>query len=214
MNAPRFTAYKYPRTPHAPWSRPAEDDKVLRSMEHFIGREVVVTEKLDGENTTLYPEHIHARSIDSRDHPSRAWVKQFWGSIKHEIPHGWRVCGESMYAKHSIAYDNLESYFYGFSVWDESNVALSWDETLVYFNLLGITPVPTLYRGVYDESLIKALYDESMRGQREGYVIRMTTAIPFEAFGKSFAKFVRKGHVQTSEHWMHSEIVPNKLKGA
>lgn len=41
---------KYPRTPHLPWSGTiADDDKRLETVRNFIGREVVVTEKLDGE---------------------------------------------------------------------------------------------------------------------------------------------------------------------
>lgn len=209
-----MNAYKYPKTPHTPWSRPLEDDRVVKSMEHFIGREVVVTEKLDGENTSLYGDRIHARSLDSRDHPSRAWVKGFWGRIRHLIPTDWRVCGENMYAKHSIGYDHLESFFYGFSIWDDANVALSWDDTLELFEDMGITPVPTLYRGTYDENAIRSLYNDSKKDVMEGYVIRLATHIPYEQFGRSFAKFVRKGHVQTSEHWMHAKVVPNKLKAA
>jgi len=42
---------KYPRTPHLPWSEGAsEDDIQLINAEMFEGKNVVVTEKLDGEN--------------------------------------------------------------------------------------------------------------------------------------------------------------------
>ena len=41
---------KYPRTSHLPWSLGStDDDKMLQSVDHFIGQEVVVTVKLDGE---------------------------------------------------------------------------------------------------------------------------------------------------------------------
>jgi hypothetical protein len=74
------TYTKYPRTFHLPWSLGAtSDDKVVPSVSHFEGRQVVVTEKMDGENTTLYRDHIHARSLDSKGGEDRAWVKQFWG---------------------------------------------------------------------------------------------------------------------------------------
>lgn len=67
---------KYPRTFHLPWSRSyTHDDKVLKHVQHFEGKEVVVTEKMDGENTTMYRDYLHARSIDSKDHPSRHWIK-------------------------------------------------------------------------------------------------------------------------------------------
>lgn len=43
--------YKYPRTPHLPWSPGAtSDDKYISSFESFRGKQIVVTEKMDGEN--------------------------------------------------------------------------------------------------------------------------------------------------------------------
>jgi hypothetical protein len=63
---------KYPRTMHMPWSESvSDDDRTLRSVDGFIGRRVIVTEKPDGENTTFYRNKIHARSLESKAHPSR-----------------------------------------------------------------------------------------------------------------------------------------------
>jgi hypothetical protein len=46
---------KYPRTPHAPWSPGrTPDDEVLADLDHLVGREVVVSVKMDGENVSLY----------------------------------------------------------------------------------------------------------------------------------------------------------------
>ena len=58
-----MTSYvKYPRTPHLPWSPGATaDDRVHTDLAGLEGREIVVTEKLDGENTTIYRDHVHAR---------------------------------------------------------------------------------------------------------------------------------------------------------
>src|SRR5690554_4811700 len=109
--------HKYPRTRHLPWSPGAShDDLVSREVESFVGQRIIVTEKMDGENTTLYRDHLHARSLDSRHHPSRDWVKALHGRIAHEIPERWRVCGENLYARHSIGYEALPSYFMLFSV--------------------------------------------------------------------------------------------------
>ena len=59
------TRVKYPRTWHLPWSPGATaDDRVLDSVSHFYGREIVVTTKMDGECTTMYSDFLHARSID------------------------------------------------------------------------------------------------------------------------------------------------------
>ncbi|HXO26091.1 MAG TPA: RNA ligase family protein [Thermoanaerobaculia bacterium] len=202
--------YKYPRTPHLPWSPGASpDDLLLDSLDCFSGREVVITEKLDGENTTLYPEGLHARSIDSRHHPSRDWVKSLHGSIRHLIPAGFRVCGENLYARHSIAYEGLRSYFYVFSIWNQDNLCLGWDETLEWSELLGLEVVPTLLRGRWDETATRALALDFLL--QEGYVVRTTAAFAYDDFGRHVAKWVRTGHVQTDEHWMFSEVVPNRL---
>ena len=52
---------KYPRTPHLPFSPGRSDDDIGLGKVEFTG-EVVVTEKLDGENTTLYHDYLHART--------------------------------------------------------------------------------------------------------------------------------------------------------
>lgn len=204
---------KYPRTYHLPWSEsvPA-DDRMLASLAAFIGKRVIVTEKMDGENSTMYRDYFHARSVDGRSHPSRSWVKGFWGQISSDIPEDWRVCGENLYAQHSIAYQALSTYFMGFSVWNERNVCLGWDETLEWFDLLGITPVPVLYDGIFDELAIRRLWSARDWANREGYVMRLAEPIPYGDFRHKVGKFVRKGHVQAVKHWMHGQpIKPNGL---
>lgn len=88
-----------------PFSRGVtSDDKMLsydKLYELYSGKQVLVTEKLDGECTTLYKDYSHARSLDSNHHPSRDWVKRFHSEIAHNIPEGWRVCGENVFAKHN-----------------------------------------------------------------------------------------------------------------
>lgn len=199
---------KYPRTHHLPWSPGInDDDRVIESLSAFEGQRVIVTEKMDGENTSMYRGAIHARSVDGRSHPSRDWVKQFWSQISADIPNGWRVCGENLYAKHSIHYGNLKTYFMGFSIWDESNRCLPWDETLEWFALLGVMPVPVLFDGIFDERKIRELYRDGDWEQTEGYVLRLAGSIGYGEFRKTFAKFVRAGHVQTAKHWMYGQRV-------
>jgi len=203
---------KYPRTFHLPWSEAVtSDDKVLSSVQSFVGRTVVVTEKMDGENTTLYSDHIHARSLDSKGGEDRAWVKQFWAQIRHEIPVGWRICGENLWARHSISYSDLKSYFYGFSVWDERNCALSWEDTQDFFSMLGICSVPVLYNGEWNEKKIREIANSLDTTKVEGYVVRYAQSFHYDDFGTSVAKFVREGHVQTGKHWRSQKFIPNSL---
>ena len=203
---------KYPRTHHLPWSEGInDDDRIIKSMSCFQDKRVIVTEKMDGENTSLYTNTTHARSADGRSHSSRNWVKQFWSQISHDIPDGWRICGENLFAKHSIYYEKLPSLFLGFSIWDEKNFCLDWDSTLEWFRLLGIIPVPILYDGVYNENIIKQLWDPNNWETSEGYVIRLAEGFTYSEFKEKIAKFVRKGHVQTTKHWMHGQRIQRNL---
>ncbi|MFJ6822915.1 RNA ligase family protein [Streptomyces niveus] len=199
----------YPRTVHVPWSPGVGSDDVRGGdLDGLRGREVVVTEKMDGENTTLYRDGLHARSLDSGHHPSRAWVKALQGRIGALIPDGTRVCGENLYARHSIAYEDLESWFYGFSVWD-GEWCLGWDETVRVLRGLGI-PVPVvLWRGAFDERALRGLKLDPAR--QEGYVVRTVEGFVREDFGRRLAKWVRPRHVQTDTHWMHAAVVENGL---
>lgn len=205
---------KYPRSMHLPWSESVnKDDRVLKNVDHFLGRNVVVTVKMDGENTSLYSDYIHARSIDGNNHPSRSWVKNMWNSIRYDIPEGWRLCGENLFAEHSIRYENLDSYFMLFSVWDNKNTCLSWDDTVEWAKLLNLCTVPVLYRGEFNEDTVRSLWKDSMRDSVEGYVIRLADSYSYSSFPKSLAKFVRKGHVQTTKHnWQTQPVIPNKLR--
>lgn len=212
----QFVRYvKYPRTLHLPWS-PGADNKDERTMDDFSsfdGEEVVVTAKLDGENTTWYNDHIHARSLDYSPHPSRNWIKKLHGEIAWQLPDNYRLCGENLYAKHSILYQNLETYFYVFSLWNDKNHALSWDETVEWAALLGLKTTPILYQGPWDERLIRNLNPTSFNGDPcEGYVVRVKRQFPFRDFRKCVAKWVRADHVQTHAFWRNQQVVPNGLK--
>ncbi|MGW5397962.1 RNA ligase family protein [Streptomyces sp. NPDC003952] len=202
----------YPRTPHLPWSPGATSDDVRTTgpgmLAGFARREVVVTEKLDGENTTLYADGLHARSLDSGHHPSRAWVKGLQSRIGPRIPAGWRVCGENVYARHSLAYEELDAWFYGFSVWDGDH-CLDWDRTVLFLRGLGVPGPRVLWRGIYDERALRRLRFDTAR--QEGYVVRTAAGFDRADFGRCVAKWVRGGHVRTDTHWMYAQVVPNGL---
>ena len=204
--------YKYPRTPHLSFSPGVGGDDIkLNSEDLFQDYYVVVTEKLDGENTTLYPDAMHARSLDSRHHPSRAWVKSLQASMSYDIPIGWRICGENVYARHSIAYDNLKSYFYLFSIWNEDNYCLSWSETQEWAKIWGLEIPQVMYEGIWNENQIKEIGKNLDLNKCEGFVVRKSKQFHYKEFVNNMAKWVRNNHVQTDEHWMYKEVIPNKL---
>ena len=203
---------KYPRTYHLPFSEGfTSDDKVLATDEIFKGEEVIVTVKMDGENTTIYPNgEFHARSLDSKHKEYHSWLLNYIQNFFYLIPEGYRICGEYLYAKHSIEYNNLPAYFEMFSAW-KGNYCLSWNETIEMANKLNITIVPVLYTGIYDSNLIKTIAKEAEKNGQEGIVVRLAEGFYIDDFKNSVAKYVRKNHVQTAEHWTHQTIEKNHL---
>jgi len=96
---------KYPSTLFCPWVDYSLDsvkrDKKLLNDNHFQGKEVIVTEKLDGENTAIASNYTHARSARGKHGNQRSWrllkVHEFlhcrnirWSVIETRIPHS---CG-------------------------------------------------------------------------------------------------------------------------
>lgn len=203
---------KYPRTYHLPWSNTTSDDKMLDTDACFENKHVIVTEKLDGENTTLYNDYVHARSLTYSPHSSRNFVKKFHANIAWQIPDDIRICCENVTALHSIPYDNLPFFLFGISVWEKEK-CLAWNESEVWFEKLSIPSVPLLYSGVYNSKLIHKVY-ETIASKRliEGYVVRITNAFNYSDFNNSVAKYVRPNHVQTDEHWSHKSVVFNGFK--
>lgn len=200
---------KYPKTMHLPWSPGVtDDDKVIQDLSFLERSNIVMTEKLDGENTFMDSETTHARSENSGYHQSRDLVKALHAKIRHLIPKNLAIFGENMYAKHSIEYENLSDVFYVFAIFDKaSSQFLSWAETKAVAKELGLTTVPVMYEGPYGKFFDLPKHSK-FGNQIEGYVIRDSGRIPIGYFSVLVAKFVRMGHVQTDEHWKRN-WVPN-----
>lgn len=210
----QFTQHvKYPRTFHVPWTGyKSKDDKTMlqQDVDALFAHQIVVTEKMDGENTTMYNDKLHARSIDGNSHWTQSWVRNLHSTIAHDIPPGWRVCGENLFARHSIKYESLKSYFYLFSVWNEHNQCLSWQDTKDWAELLGLQMVPVLFEGLWTSAPheIHKLWNPA---GSEGYIIRNMYHFGYGQFRTNVAKYVRPNHVTTSSHWKFENIERNTL---
>ena len=201
---------KYPRTFHLPYSLTfAADDKRLDTDEHFLRMDKVYCSiKMDGENTTVYPDgYIHARSLDGNQHQWQTWLKQYVQGWCRDIPSGWRVCGENLYATHSIEYTfpNTDYLFQVFGIYTQDNIALSYDDTRLYCQLIGgLKMVDVFYVGKYDRDAIMQKFNEykaQSQNEVEGFVVRNCAAFAYDDFSKNVGKFVRANHVTTDEHW-------------
>jgi hypothetical protein len=210
---------KYHRTYHLPWSHPHKDDKAFSSLHHFEGKEVVVLEKLDGENSTIYSDgYLHARSLDSAHNMTRDWIKRLSSIIRFDIPEGWRFVFENVNYFHSINYNELEGFAYLLSIWDENNTRIGFDDMMEYAEILDLPTPALLYRGVWDETRIRNIAETMDLSKHEGYVVTLTEPVPEDEITTSIAKFVRKNHCQPNKdgivkHWLENTY-PNNLKSA
>ncbi len=111
---------KYCRTLHAPISLgTTNDDRFMPTgyLKAFADMEdLVITEKLDGQNNCFNKYGVFARSHSTPSvHPWDKPLKERWELLKNDL-NDLEIFGENMYAIHSIAYSKLESYFYVFAV--------------------------------------------------------------------------------------------------
>lgn len=216
---------KYNRTFHFPWSPGAtNDDKIATSIDKLIGVPIVITEKMDGSNTSLEFDGCFARTHSGAPtHVSFDGLKALHATIKYKIPQDYQFFGEWCYAKHSIEYSELPGYFLMFNVRmlnpEFNDIWLSWEDVELWAEEIGVPTVPVLFRGeVSSEKELKELVESLMiqpsrcGGIREGAVVRIQKAFEDYNFSSCVMKCVRANHVQTSEHWKDQEIIKNKLK--
>lgn len=200
--------HKYFKTFHLPLTMAStNDDKILTQKEveayFYPMQDAYASIKYDGECTTIGRGFSHARSLDSKDHWSRHHIKQLAANLYKDIEPGWRICGENLLAAHSIHYTDLESFFYVFSVWDQNNERLSLDEMNEYCDFLGLTTARVIKRGPYRGFNFTNHFGLDFE-KDEGYVVSNSGRFHYDDAHKNIAKVVRKGHVQTDEHWMNT----------
>ena len=200
---------KYNRTYHLPFSPgTTSDDRISKSVDSLLGIDVVISEKLDGENCGMTNQGVYARSHATfTTSPWSKEVRQLHSILKHDLSEDVFLFGENMEGIHSIEYSDLTSYFYLFGVRDNFNW-ISWDEVEEYSYILDVPTAPVLFRGVintYEElkMIVEDLVSQPSKlgGKCEGIVIRNAASFHNDDFSKNVMKWVRKGHVQTSEHW-------------
>ncbi len=200
--------HKYPRTPHLPQSPGAtSDDKWANAaaLRHLAsGIDLIATEKMDGGNVTLATDYFHARTLSGNTPAWERRAKSHWATLRADIPLGWRLSCESMWARRSVAYENLPGPLLVIGLWNARNEMLDWDSTVEWSNLLTLPTVPLLYRGT-DFAAANRAWQESGKSPTisEGFVIRSAGIIPYRDFAHNTAKWVRAEHVTTEASWRH-----------
>jgi len=213
---------KYFRTPHLPYSPGGtNEDKRLKNDSHFQGESVVITEKMDGSNVCLTRDAVFARSHSAPPkHPSFDMLKAFHAATWFD--RNVSYFGEWCYAKHSILYRDLPAHFLLFAVrLDDEKRWLSWAEVLQLAEYHDFSTVPILWEGKLRrnlEAMIEDLLLSHPQGkcgadpEMEGVVVRKSGGFMTNEVGHNIAKYVRKDHVQTDDHWKVLSIVKNKVR--
>lgn len=202
---------KYPSTGHWPWSPTVhKDDRYVPNPECFVGREVVISEKLDGGNTCLWRGDVYARSTGQI--ATQGWfamVKKHHAWKTANEPEDVFVYGEDLYGIHSIEYAPIrEDETYRIFNVRRGDMWLSWDDICAHAQSLNILTVPLLYRGTFNsiDEITKFFEREIQKpselgGAREGFVMRAADMFWDADWTGNAAKYVRKDHVQTDQHW-------------
>ncbi len=214
----------YPRTLHLPWSAArGDDDRTMADTRAFEGREVVVTLKRDGQNTSVYgPDgYVHARSTAPLSTPDSDRMKALAAELGPDIPEGLRLVGEDMTRTHGIQYTNLAPgprwFFELFSVWTRDNQSLDWDAVSEWAALLDLRTVPVVYRGPWSEAAVRRAGEVThYEGDPvEGYVVRVASEYTLAEHRRVVGKFVHAGFrpggpTEPGQKWRYARPVFNQ----
>jgi len=159
-----YSIIKYPRTQHIEGSRLQAGDEDLSQLpfEEFLGRHIVVEEKIDGANTAVSFDGEGNLLLQSRGHYLTGGYREKhynlfkqWAGVHRDALFGALSCryvmyGEWMYAKHSIYYDALPHYFMEFDILDrETDRFLDTASRREITKKLPVRSVPVLSEGVF-----------------------------------------------------------------
>lgn len=218
-----MTAFvRFPRTPHLALlgSTAVRTDKVLSLEERsaFLGRELVVEEKVDGENLGLSVAagRLLAQSRGSYVEPGgasfrglRTWLQPRASRIASALGEDLVLFGEWCAVRHTVAYDALPDWLMVFDVYDRRQGGfLPLGRRNLLARCLGLSVVPRLAAGEFDLPSLEAFLGMSRVGsaQMEGLVLRHASS-PDDR-----AKLVRPEFLrQTDLHWRLRAPERNRL---
>ena len=213
INLTAIKPQSFPRIKHM-YNSPGRSPDDLRSdkdwFNSFSGKYIIITEKLDGENTGITNISCYARSKIPTLNPWSVNIRRdIFPFVKDLISDDEIVFGENLYAIHSIKYNHLSSYFHIFAVYNTKlEVWYSWSDVEMFAKILDLPTVPVLFKGIINSE--KDLMDKinywmsqpSAYGvEKEGVVMRLTGEIKPEDWNNSIVKYVRANHVQTNKRW-------------
>lgn len=208
-------ATSYPRVPHLVGGRGTDDDLVLgrRERDQLLAVPVEVEEKLDGANVMVWVDDgvLHAAGRagpDSRDRAGqfgtlRAWVASHPDKVGPLLADGDVLYGEWLYLTHTVAYQDLPSWFVALDLRRADGTFLEGPERREVLTSTGLVVPPLLGTGRYTLDGLEALALSSAwtDGPAEGVVVRPLEPLRAEL---RIAKLVRAGFERIDDDaWQH-----------
>ena len=219
---------KYPRTPHIAGSRlqPGDEDMGVIAPEVLEAGWLVIEEKLDGSNSGISFDRDGSLVLQSRGHVLtggprerqfnllKRWANHHVAALRDILAGRYVMYGEWLYARHTIAYNQLPHYFLEFDMLDkDSGEFLSTERRALLLAGGPVLSVPVLGTGSVgriDSYIGRSRF--SSTETMEGLYLKQ------EEDGRVVAryKYVRPGFLQavahSDSHWMDRPIEPNILR--
>ncbi len=157
-----YAIQKFPRTPHLEGSRlqPGDQDLTQVKFAEIAGRHIVVEEKIDGANCGISFDFDGNLRLQSRGHyltggPRekqfallKQWASEHQHALHDRLGSRYLMYGEWMFAKHTIFYNRLPSYFLEFDIFDtDTKTFLSTTRRRELLDALPVNTVPILHDG-------------------------------------------------------------------
>lgn len=196
------------------------DDKVMSSeaADAFLRAEILVEEKVDGENLGLsvVDGEVRAQSRGSYVEPGggsfrglAGWLLPRSSRIISELGEDLTLFGEWCTTRHSVSYDSLPDWFLVFDVYDRrERVFWTFEQRYLLAQRLHLELPPLLAKGRFDVESLVRLMGTSRLGKRpmEGLVLRHVE------HPDQRAKLVRPEFVMAiDEHWRSKRAERNWL---
>jgi len=219
---------KYPRTPHLAGSRlqPGDEDLRVIGIESIEGLSLVFEEKLDGANSGISFDEDGDLILQSRGHVLtggprerqfdlfKRWASHHTSALKETLGCRYTMYGEWLYARHTIAYDQLPHYFLEFDLLDrETGNFLSTEMRRTLLAGGPVVSVPVLGTGT-----VTALERYLGRSRCSSTELMEGLYLKHEVNGRVMArsKYVRtdfrQAAAESDPRWMDRPIEPNQLR--
>jgi ATP-dependent RNA circularization protein (DNA/RNA ligase family) len=192
-------------------------------VEKLLEGVVDVEEKLDGTNCGIariqkgFELQKRRAQIGTAEHEVYGFFRNWaWSNYSNliQIPVGFVVYVEVMFAVHSIFYDSLDDYIKVFDVWDGQRY-LNREERTTFTQGLGLSQVPLVIRGHFKlDELYGLIPSLSAYGPiAEGIVVKRYPPGQFlrgKVVRPEFIKMIE----DSGEHWSKQPLRKNLLESS